>query len=151
MTIPYLWVIDSSNDGWEAVALSGGEWWQTRFQRRVGEDYSKPWSVWEVSIQANGSKNYLVLSNVKIEGKKWEEIVHAKSREYKQRLSLPGSTKRAEMEKEKLRILEEFVEKIVNDGFEPVEHTTNEQLKKCISEKSEFLWFYRVFLKREQL
>ena len=149
-----------SDDGWEAVTLSGSKWWQTRFQRRVGEDYPKSWSLWEVSAQQSGSGYHFVLYNTKINNGKWEVDIHAKSREYKQKnMGLFTVNKRIKLEEinnENLRNLEEFLEKTIGNEFEPVEHTVNEQLKKCITEKQGYLgfdhtWHYRFFLKRDQL
>jgi len=149
-----------SEDGWEAVTLSGGKWWQTRFQRRVGEDYPKPWSLWLITVKQSRLGYYFELSNTKMRGKKWETIIHAKSHEYKQQqnISLFTANKKMKLEeinKENLRNLEEFLEEIISDEFKPIEHAMNEQLKKCITEKLGYLgydhlWHYRVFLKREQ-
>jgi len=130
-----------ATDGWEAIP-SSGEWWQIQFRRRVDENNPKPWTLWFVSPHSSGiKKSCFTLGRIKgtkktITGKdspNWE--FHSLSREFK--IGLLGKIEQSE---ESIKVLEEFVQQMISEGFEPVKPKVNEKLSN---------WYFRAFLKRE--
>ncbi|MBU1683783.1 hypothetical protein KJ742_07640 [Patescibacteria group bacterium] len=139
------------SDGWEAIP-SGGQWWETQFRRRVIVENLKPWELWILKYESNPHKKWLsmifTLSRIngtkKIRGKDYPEYVfYGQSREFKGKVI--GSFR----SEESLCVLEEFTSQMTKEGFIPVSQAVNEQLKKCLCEKTDILWFYRCFIKRK--
>jgi hypothetical protein len=128
-------------DGWEAIP-SGGEWWQTQFQRQMDGNNPKPWTSWFVGPYSSGiTKHRFTLERIKdtkhtITGKDspdWE--FHGLSREFKGGLGKIGQSK------ESTKILDEFVQQMISEGFESLN-------PKVIEELTRSTWYYRAFLKR---
>ena len=153
--IAHSFLVDQlSYGGWKAIAIpSGNKWWEISFRRQVKEDNPKPWRTWELNVYEIPSPYKHVtlvhpLNDIKppSDSKYIEMSVYGKSAEFKP-IFLEGFAFRETEERRK--VVKEFLQQMVGEGFELVEPSLTEKLKKVIKSNVSELWYYHVLLKRE--
>lgn len=119
-------------NGWEATA-SGGAWWETQFRRRVGGDYPKPWEVWVTDFKWGKIKNYFAAYHVP-QGQTNKVVEYGKSTEFK--LGFFESNGALHENDERQKLLDSFLQKLRDEGFESTGLAENGFLKKCLADES---------------
>jgi hypothetical protein len=143
-----------SRDGWEAIAIPSGEkWWETPFRRQVKENNPRPWKTWQVDAykkEVPYKRVTLVHSPDHIKPPRGSKYVHwpnyGKSTEFENSFWKGFDTGETE---ERRKIVEEFLQKMIGEGFELVEPSLIEKFKKAITDNVRKNWYYHVLLKRE--
>jgi hypothetical protein len=140
-----------AKDGWNVNPSSDID--EIQFRRQISERNPKPWKLWWIDPIQRGSRYHFALCRV-VGTKQDKNNVNCPDYEYYGesadfKSGFFGSTI-GKADDEKTRILNAFIHDMKRDGFEIIESSENETLKKCYKSNTSDLWYLNYFMKREQ-
>jgi len=142
-----------AKDGWEDPNQLN-QWWDVQLRRRIKADNPKPWKVWVVGHSGGLKQHHFCLMRTGIESHDpFTKLGESSYFKYKfGEYELPETPERR-------MIFEEFKNRMISDGYIPVDPEDNEQLKQAYKRGiggsmwfsplfTTNMWAFQVFLKR---